>query len=160
MGSSYWSSVCSAAVKRPIAERSSISNGLCGLLLALYCAAAIASVTRFLQFRRLSPEQRPKMWKYYGAFNALLMSASLAGAVGWASFTQNANLSGSASAALASNQTLPSTKLEQLAAAKRLVAQASSWSAAFFVLSALEFAAISLAQTLVCMPPAPAAVDS
>ena len=148
MGSGYWSGVCSAAVNRPINEKNMITNGLSGVLLALYCITAIASIFRLVQFSLLNSEQRTMVWMYFGKFNALLTAASVAGAVAWASFAQN-TITISSTYSTIFNNTLATGNFEQFSAIKRQVAQANLWSAFFFSFSAFEFAMISIAQLLV-----------
>lgn len=148
MGSGYWSGVCSAAVNRPINEKNMITNGLSGVLLALYCITAIASIFRLVQFSLLNSEQRTMVWIYFGKFNALLTAASVAGAVAWASFAQN-TITISSTYSTIFNNTLATGNFEQISASKRQVAQANLWSAFFFSFSAFEFAMISIAQILV-----------
>ncbi len=85
-------------------------------------------------------------------FNAMLISASLFGAVAWACNVQNTNLQATASSlnnASVLNGTLRPTSPDRLFQIKRLAAESNRWSGSFFVFSALEFSAVSSSQLLI-----------
>ncbi len=152
MGSSFWRNVCKAALAQAPLRKTTTSNALCGLIVGLYAITFLASIYRVRQFMLMQPENRAKVWPHFRVFNAMLMCACLFGSVAWASNAQNTQLQFialSLNNAGVLNGTLRPTPPDQMFQIKRLAAESASWSGAFFVFSALEFAAVSLVQVLI-----------
>jgi hypothetical protein len=152
MGSSFWSDVCKAAVTQSPLRKTTTSNALCGAIVALYALAFLASSYRVRQFMSIQPQNKTKVWTRFRVFNSLLMCASVFGSVAWASNVQNTQLqfqAGSLNTANTLNGTFRPTPPDALFQIKRLAAESASWSASFFVFSALEFAAVSISQMLI-----------